>query len=254
MTYKRLTLLLVLFATPLACAGPGQVDIGDPIGANLADFAGNWDGYAELYTFGDGASDRVRLAMDLSGQPTIRFGDAALLPPPTDPDVGYPVPSNDPAFDSWAALRDDVLYPLHDLTLAAGRIRFGVNLYDFFAAWCELQTPVPSTSSGYRCDNDAQLVAGTMDEATDTCHMTFADGSVETVNCGKWLRCVGWPVCDCTASGCAARHGSDETNTSETNTAPPIKFDGALEGDGSKLVGTLLVYPTTRVTVRLERN
>jgi hypothetical protein len=246
MTCKRLV-LIVLFATPSACSDPAKVDIGDPIGANLADYAGNWDGYAEAYTFG--SSDRVRLMMDASGQGTIRFGDSPLLPPPTDPALSYPAPFTDPAFVYPTGLRDDVQYPLHDLTLTASRIRFGVDLFDLYGAWCEMQTPVPGTSVGYTCDNDMIPVGTTMDEGTDTCHVTYPDGSVETQNCGHSVLCVGWDVCDCTASGCTARQRPDETKT-----APAVEYDGALEGDGSRWVGTLLLNPTTRVTVRLERN
>ena len=247
MTRQPLTLLLVLIATPFACSDPGKVDIGDPIGSSLADYAGNWDGYAELYMFGDGASDRVRVVMDASGQGTIQFGDSPLLPPPTDPNVSYPVPSTDPTFGSLLSLRDDVRYPLHDVTLAASRIRFRVNIFDVYAGWCELQTPVPRTSGGYTCENanDMTPITATMDEATDTCYYSYQDGSAETVNCGKWLLCVNTDVCNCTASSCT---GGDLTNTLSG------KFDGALDGDGSRLVGTLQVDSTTRVTVRLERH
>ena len=35
-------------------------------------------------------SDRVRLTIAANGQGTFEVGNAALLPPPTDPNVGYP--------------------------------------------------------------------------------------------------------------------------------------------------------------------
>ncbi|HEY4392953.1 MAG TPA: hypothetical protein VGP64_02775, partial [Polyangia bacterium] len=94
---KKISLLspaLVLSAAGFlgACSGNTPVNIGNTsmIGAQLSDYAASWDGFAETYTFSPDGSDRVRLTLDASGQGTLEIGDAALLPPPTDPNVGYP--------------------------------------------------------------------------------------------------------------------------------------------------------------------
>src|SRR5262245_9474401 len=76
-----------LMLLSVACSG------GDPTvttsGNQVSDYAATWDGYAEAFTFEDG-SDRVRLTIHANGEGTIEVGDSAPLPPPTDPNVGYP--------------------------------------------------------------------------------------------------------------------------------------------------------------------
>jgi hypothetical protein len=245
MTRKRITLLLILFTTPLACSSQDQVDIGDPIGSNLVDYAGSWDGYAEAYAFRYGNSDRVRLSMNPNGDGTMEVGDAALLAPPTDPDVGYPVRSIDPMFAPIGGLRDGVRYPLHDAAVASSRIRFTVHGLDIYGPWCEIQTPVLLASGSYSCA-DSTNVVGLASSPTGDCQKIAADGSMQTVDCGKYILCSGWAICDCTASGCTAQEGPNPG-------VPPVLFDAALEDDGSRLVGTLQVDGTTRVTVRMQR-
>src|SRR5450432_936374 len=88
---RALVALLCGAGFSAACSGGGAVNIGNTavIGSQLSDYAASWDGYAEAYTFMPDGSDRVRLTIDANGQGTLEVGNAALLPPPTDPNVGY---------------------------------------------------------------------------------------------------------------------------------------------------------------------
>src|SRR5205823_5394415 len=101
---------------PLGCSG-GSVNIGNTnaVGSKLSDYAASWDGYAEAYTFMPDSSDRVRLTISADGHGTVEVGDTALLPPPTDPNVGYPSPGQ-PQFDGYSlnsGLSGGALYPIY---------------------------------------------------------------------------------------------------------------------------------------------
>jgi hypothetical protein len=247
MMRRGIPLLLALFTTPFACSNQGQVDIGDPIGSNLVDYAGNWDGYAEAYMFHYGNSDRVRLSINPDGVGTMEVGDAALLPAPTNPDVGYPpVPSVDPMFGIIGTLRDGVEYPVHDAAVESSRIRFKVNTFDMYGPWCEIQTPTLLASGSYSCA-DSSNVTGLASSPDGNCQKVAPDGSMQTVDCGKYILCAGSSVCDCTPSGCTAQEAPNPA-------VPPVLFDAALEQEGSRLVGTLQVDSATRVIVRMQRN
>ena len=88
--------LLLGSAASLGCSSSDKINIGNsqPTGSALADYAASWDGYAEAYTFTPDGSDRVRSTVAASGQGHLEVGNAALLSPPTDPNVGYPPSAN----------------------------------------------------------------------------------------------------------------------------------------------------------------
>ncbi len=146
---NRLTLLsLVLTAGPLACSTGENVNIGDTqqLGGKLSDYAAEWDGYAEAYTFQPSGSDRIHMTLDAQGNGSIRVGTDPLLPPPTDPNVGFP-PGREYPKDIVAdtGLREGFLYPLHAAQVDAARIRIGLKPFDYYAPWCALQTPTTSS-------------------------------------------------------------------------------------------------------------
>lgn len=233
----RRTLGVLLFAGATACSGGGSVDIGEGTGQALADYAASWDGYAEAYTFSPSGSDRVRLVLDESGQGTMQFGDGPLLPPPADPDVGYP-PGDGAAFSGPAGprpvLREGFLYPVHETMVADKRLRLSVRVSDLYEAWCALQTPVPLGQDAFGClPNDG------FSWTADSCMV----GSMP-VDCGKLSLCLaGSGVCSCTATSCDAQPG------------PDTPFDAAFESAGAELVGTLIMPDSgARVTIRLNRN
>ena len=70
------------------------------------------------------------------------------------------------------------------------------------------------------------------------------------VDCARWSPCIGRGICTCTASACAFIPSPYENK---------VLVDGALDADGTSLVGTLLINDgysrpgDARLTIRLER-
>jgi hypothetical protein len=271
---RTLTLVALLCGAgaPLACSGGGSVNIGNTevAGSQLSDYAANWDGYAEAYTFSPDGSDRVRLTIDASGQGTFQVGNATtLLSPPTDPNVGYPpgisVDGVSPD-GSNNGTREDFLYPIHAANVQEARIQLGIDPSDLYAAWCALQTPIPSYETTTVDDAGvSNTVGGASDAGTvstfynclpnvssmsqgDNCSLLEPDGSSDPVDCGKLYLCNIARPCACTASGCtipplpadatAAQYGGE--------------LDGALDTTGKMLTGTLTLNGQ-RITVHLTK-
>ncbi|MES1208404.1 MAG: hypothetical protein ABUS79_20900, partial [Pseudomonadota bacterium] len=65
-TTRTVPLLLGLLAAPFGCSSGGDVNIGDTqnVGAKLSDYAAEWDGYAEAYTFAPSSSDHLHMTLD----------------------------------------------------------------------------------------------------------------------------------------------------------------------------------------------
>jgi hypothetical protein len=275
------SVLMSLLAVPLGCSGAGQVNIGDTqsLGAKLSDYAAQWDGYAEAYTFPPSSSDRVRLVLDAQGNGTIQVGNDPLLPAPTDPNLGYPPGNEDPVpISATYDLAGGVLYPVRVAEVQADRIQIGLNPRDYYAAWCSLQTPF-LTLTGYSGhpdvgkvpplggQPDAGLVAqyaytilpgtsgGFSLDATgnNVCTVSINPGdgtasSDQPIDCGKFA--LGFAnVCACTKDSCTSSPALDP------GTAPsdyPAELDGALDSSGKSLTGTLLLNGS-RITVHLTR-
>jgi hypothetical protein len=276
MTNERTLTLVALLCgagAPLACSGGGAVNIGNTevAGSQLSDYAASWDGYAEAYTFTPDGSDRVRLTIDASGQGTFRVGNATtLLPPPTDPNVGYP-PGVGEAGNNFSP-REDFIYPIHAANVQAARIQLGINPGDLYAAWCALQTPIPSyetttvddagvsnTVSGasdagtvstfYNCaPNLGQMEH--LDPATGQpiCELTEPDGSGVPIDCGKYFLCTMGFACTCTATGCTSAPVPADATAAQYG----IELDGALDTTGKILTGTLALNGQ-RITVHLTK-
>jgi hypothetical protein len=241
----------------LGCSGGGNVNIGNTavVGAQLSDYAASWDGYAEAYTFSPDGSDRVRLTIDATGQGTLQIGDAALLPTPTDPNVGFPQGIS--ASVGSVVLVEGFLYPVYAAQVQSDRVQVGLNPGDLEATWCALQTPVASTSSSgsklpdaggtstvYGCLPDWGFTLG-----TSNCSIADPDGQSDPVDCDKVYLCDSVHVCDCTASACTTRGQPAGTPVNQY----PVELDAALDATGTTLTGTLNLAGT-RVTVVLTKH
>jgi hypothetical protein len=247
-----------------ACSSDKPVNIGNTnmIGAQLSDYAATWDGYAEAFTFSDG-SDRVRLTIDANGQGTLQVGDAALLAPPSDPNVGYP--TDQPGGIEYSLIAG-FLYPIYATQVQEARIQLGAVPGDLYAAWCALQTPVPYEITTIVMQSGTEIIIGASDAgvvstqyacvAPNTvsgapgggCQVTNADGGTSPISCQKTDLCQGpQPACTCTASACASVQVPAGTPVAQY----PVELDGALDATGKILTGTLTVG--NGVTVHLTR-
>jgi hypothetical protein len=272
-------LILCAAGSLVACSGD-KANIGNTnvIGAQLSDYAATWDGYVEAATFQPDGSDRVRLTIDASGQGTLRVGDAALFPAPSDPNVGYPpgVAYNGPSSVN-TGLAGGFLYPIYATQVQADRIQLGANPADLFGAWCALQTPIPfyeTTIVGVVEDggvvvptNDGGTpisVSGIVDGGvvstfyscvpnepgmfgSSGCALQNPDGSSTPVDCGKLSLCELSLACQCSATGCTSYPVAASTPVGNY----PVELDGALDATGTMLTGTLNLG--TRVTVHLTK-
>jgi hypothetical protein len=270
---KRLVTVLLSAAIPAACSNNGPATTQTTTGSKLSDYAASWDGYAEAYTFMPSGSDRVRLTIDGNGQGTLRFGDGALFPPPTDPNVGYPPPTvvvdAGANFDVYGAYTpsEGFVYPIYATQIQINRIQLGVNTDDLYAAWCALQTPVlwswgqVSQPEGGVADvggEDGGSVVrsynclpnlGTSGGCATGCCLVTADGQSGAVDCAKLSLC-SFPssVCTCTATSCAGEKIATDTPPVQY----PIALDAALDSTGADLTGTL-VLSQNRITVHMQK-
>ncbi|HWA78588.1 MAG TPA: hypothetical protein VG937_39905 [Polyangiaceae bacterium] len=231
---------VLLAAGTCSCSSGGNVDIGDDhsasLGASLTDYAGSWEGYAEAYTFVDG-TDRVRLNLDSVGSGSLELGnDAPALPAP-DPESGppgWPLMGNTPISPG---LLVGYAFAISGGTIESKRIKLTTQTPAEYQQWCGLQTPVldSSNSAGpaYWCVGGS----GYHSDGTN-CYLISNSGGPDVQQpCAK-LSCI--QLCSCTATSCTF------------NESRPLDLDAALESDGDKLVGTL-VLNGERVTVRLEK-
>jgi hypothetical protein len=253
-TYVRVAILCSA-GSLLACSGAGNVDIGNTsvVGARLSDYAASWDGYAQAYTFSPDGSDRVRLKIDASGHGTLQVGDAAVLPPPTDPDVGFPSGVRDYP-DPTTVLAEGFLYPTYAAQVQSARVQVGINPNDLEAAWCALQTPYPLASGitladggghfDYTCTPTYTLLSPTPGSAS----CSYSDGQGHSVDCDKFYLCQDVFACDCIESTCTGRQVPTGTPVGQY----PIELDAALDATGTTLTGTLNLNGT-RVTVVMQK-
>ena len=220
-------------------------------------------------------SDRVRLTIAANGQGTFQVGNAALLPPPTDPNVGYPPGQPIPLEVANTALSGGVLYPLDGVQIQENRIQAGLKPNDYYGAWCALQTPyyilTGYTGSGaggaggssggdggliptfgYSCvPGQGGTAAGTGADQQCLVQIDSADGSWsdQVVDCGKFALCIRG-VCACTDTSCAA---SPVVPAGAVPSDYPVELDAALDSTGKTLTGTLALSTDLRVTVVLQK-
>lgn len=239
------SILVALAAAPLLGCSSGGGNIGDGELAidktRLDSYAAVWEGYVEAYHFQSG-TDRVRITIDAMGNGTLQVGDMPLLPPPSDPDVGYPPAVaqvlHNPALNY--KIYDGIAYPLQNLRVEAERVRFSFDAHAAFSQWCALQPPQLETGTNppwYSCVNHPNY------GENDTCQATASDGQTGIpVDCGKAMLCgLETFVCTCDATSCATELGRAVN-----------LMDAALDETGEHLNGTLLTAGTG-VAIRLTR-
>jgi hypothetical protein len=277
---RALVALLYGAGFSAACSGGGAVNIGNTnaVGSQLSDYAASWDGYAEAYTFMPDSSDRVRLTIGADGQGTVEVGDAALLPPPTDPNVGYPSRGQPQSDGSGlnSGLAGGVLYPIYAARVQESRIQAGLKPNDYYGAWCALQTPyyvltgymgsgigpdggdggapgagfVPTY--GYSCvPGSGGGSSGSGADQQCFAQNSSVDGGYTDypVDCGKFTLCT-YGVCTCTATSCTS---SPVVAAGAIPSGYPVELDAALDSTGKTLTGTLALSSTLRVTVVLTK-
>lgn len=229
---------LWLCTSLLGCASSERVNIGDTavLGARLSDYAGQWSGYAEAYTWNDG-TDSVRVALDGNGQGVLEVGDAIQLPAP-DPNQNFPGGEGDDVKRTPLPVVSGFSFPIYDATVETQRIRLRARGSDVYQEWCELQTPqaITGEQGTYNCIGTRAFIQG--DTASDGSLFCSYGQARTPIDCGK-LACAY--LCDCSQTTCQA---ADQTKN--------LRLDGALAHDGNELVGTLVV-DSDRITVRLTR-
>jgi len=176
---------------------PSEDEPTEPFYSDADDFVGRWvgeadetlnfqlggDGRLPLYQFPSG-STRFELELQRGSEGSgsalvgsLTFGEGAPLPPPTDPDVGYPpgtnylgllsygqesqgLPTNEdqrlPPFERFPYTVSPVVWSIFD---EAGELRDGLvpdgvlsmsfSTYELLDDWCRLQTPLGDDTSGY---------------------------------------------------------------------------------------------------------
>jgi hypothetical protein len=251
MKTKALLLVLSGAAVGLGCSDGGSVNIGETqtAGAQLSDYAATWDGYVEAFQFWPDGSDRIRLTIDASGNGWLQIGDAALIAPATDPNVGYPPGAYSVTADVTSGtgtpteLSQGVLYPIHAATVETNRIKLGIDPKDIYADWCPLQTPYPGPGNEiYTC----LPLNGAMSTPGQGCTVLEPDGTTQPVDCAKLELCFPETACTCTATACVA----STVPAGSTVGQYPVELDGALDATGTTMTGTLTVG---RVTVHLTK-
>jgi hypothetical protein len=255
---------MTLTLLPVACSDDPTVTYS---GNQISDYAATWDGYAEAFTFEDG-SDRVRLTIHNDGQGTIEVGDSPLLPPPTDPNVGYP-----PTPWNWAPtggypigtqLKPGFRYPLYNARVQTARIRLAADYHDVYHDWCAMQTPHLSSAVAdppiYQCVPDFGNINWHQSADGKTCTMTATtsgDGATEQpipIDCVQAMVCLLPVPCSCDSAWLCQCDATSCWTPPPANDIYPIQIDGALESDGNKLTGTFATNDGyTRFTVRLVR-
>lgn len=194
------------------CSGPttdaGPEDAGTP----LDPLFGPWTGYIENHQFPSG-SDVLNLALakQADGSPggTLVFGMGTPPAPPTDPNVGY-WPSAAGGGSGRGALVEGFQYSVHVLSFDGTRLRFGVEPYEVYKGWCDLQTTTYYSTAvttpwlggcPYGCAPDGY--ASPAPNMPGTATVTNPNGGQAVlIDFGKLSECTLYNVCSCWAAGC----------------------------------------------------
>lgn len=250
---SKVALLLacsVMGSLMIGCSSSGNANIGDGEltvdRSALSSYAAEWTGYIEAYTFMSG-SDRVRVTLDEQGNGWLQVGAGDVLPPPTDPNIGWPpvLTNLDPGTRSLDPDKplDGIRYPIQGARVESERIRFTIDPFDAFTTWCEMQTPLLHANevpAGYGCTSAAVLGLA---QGTNQCTTgNDNDGNPIIVDCAKAALCF-ISVCACDQTACTS--GTGQT----------VSLDAALDDDGGSLVGSILMPGETEGTrtIRLKR-
>ncbi len=253
MKFQKLSLVVVL-AAAWGCAGKDAVNIGDDrqtpkakTGELLSDYAASWDGYTEAYKFGSG-SDRLRIELDDEGNGTVVLGDGAPPAPATDPDARYDPYGFRPPMEGppTSTLGEGFAYTVQHAEVHDKRIRFGIDGYEVYKSWCELQVPVHDTTGDPNAPEYGCIPYHTSAGSNGTtCHYDdYVTGEEVEASCVRIDYCSASPVCTCTADGCTV---APLTSADAT----PYVLDAVLDDNGDSLVGTMTL--SGHLTVRMER-
>lgn len=218
---KTLRNVLLIVATSLAaCTGQDSI-------------VGTWVGYVEQAPFG-ASSDRIEVVItevsengSITG--TIAFGEPGTLPPPTDPDVGYPEGLLDGMFTpiDIPPFVEKFTYSLSGSFDAVNRrLQGDRNKFEVWSDWCELQTEVYPFLEQYQClPNCGFLQMDNYCELPESCELPGE------VDCAKLELCGGGgeTVCECGPGGCSSTGG------------PTPVVDFRLDGDD--LQGMMAGFP-----------
>jgi hypothetical protein len=224
-------------ALALGCSAQ-SLDLGAPQIAidrsALSSYTATWAGYAEAFQFASG-SDRVAILIDTDGTGHMKFGDGTPPPAPTAADDPLPgVDASGAAFKQ--AFTEGFSYSVSGAKVEEERIRVSARSAETYDTACELQTSYQDAQNPGRFACLPNVGAKQIDG-----HCFLADEAQTPVSCGQLLLCIGLGGCACDANGCTGASDLD------------IAFDGALDEEGTHLVGTLRIPwgsgdPTVRLT------
>jgi hypothetical protein len=166
----------------------------------------SWTGTIDAFSFHSGSDAlAVTFAADANGvaKGTIVFGTGTPPPPATIPNVVYPsdlfestgVPANDP--DEGAAIAyvaEGYPYAFDGGSFDGHHLRFTTELFQLWAGWCALQTPV---TDGFGClplpSSSGSGGCSVRDPQT---------GQDVPADCGQLALCEEGEPCACSSSGC----------------------------------------------------
>jgi hypothetical protein len=196
-----------------------------------------WNGTLENAQLSNGSN---RLTMTLSVGPdggatgTLLLGDGALLPPATDPNVGYPPGAEFSPFPGGGTLGlfEGFAYTMLDGHLSGSELTFRVAEVELWTRWCALQTPYPALrdSDGtweYLCvQNWGWGGSGGPMGCALSDPTTMQDIPID---CGKVSLCNSY-ACNCSATACRVS-SFNESGMSFDLVLTGMTADGAISGE-----------------------
>jgi hypothetical protein len=160
-------------------------------------------------------------------------GTGIRLPPPTDPNAGYP-PNYWDAGYLPRSLVAQYPYTALGLSVEGSHVRFSVSVNEVWKAWCELQTKTYLIDGGsYHCCVPEAFVDAGPDSGRGQA-VCDAEEFPPNTDPGKIAVCtdVVGLGCTCTTAGCTVDLSK-----------PGVSFDAQLQGDS--LNGAVLGIDTT---------
>lgn len=260
---KRLLAASAFASFSFACTSP-RVDLGSQAdssadsnssgadGAESSPLSGTYSGYVESFMFPDGSDNLVMaltFAADGTVTGTVLFGDAPLLSPPTDPNVGYPPGFSDQVMVGVGAPSEGFYFTVLDGTYTSSRLRLEIAPPEIWKQWCQIQTTIypqyGATSDGscgpldgYGCLPNAATVIGPSGCTLSSCQ----EPTPMPVDCGKLTLCGSPSPCVCTATSCTADLGPNWRVAFDMVLAAGM-LDGSSTGLGSTPFNVHLTRP-----------
>jgi hypothetical protein len=156
----------------------------------------------------------LRTAPDGTVTGTLVFGGGPLLPPATDPNVGYPPGIADGGIFDLVAVAywsfEHFPFTLLDGSLDGSRLSFAVDMSELWARWCALQTTIYPLSPAMWVDAGDASEFGTSCPPGGVAYLGAGlcpgsdpqPGLVQQVDCAKLTLCHR---CACTLARCWVR-------------------------------------------------